>query len=483
MPPLYESTEMLRSMLLQLALMVVLRERNRFEKYDTGHAIIGGVEGTGKTTIVKALAVAVAACSPGFFLVYVDFEEKSTAACAAADAFCLEKLLVEAAARDDPRIGVVAFLEDFAKNCPGAMVVLTGSSANLRSRLFQSLRSPEYNTYSDFNKSLCRFFHVAALRLRDSESLAQYIQRRYGCATRPLDDEAMSDANDDFFLVVRLVLDHQQDAGSTSRLTEAIAKWRAHETCFLEPCDVSMPYHDCLQQLKDRGVADATGRKWMGGTIKLAKDGNLSFDPPIKDLSSFSSQSWHWRKETGIDCVQFTASSPGPIVPTQHFEVCIDAWQCKANRPDVKLGGGNPEKHRKTAIDDGNVSRVDDERSIFGITTKAEVGFCKLAAALLQQYPSCTVRLGTLVVCTTRSPAAAAKAQKDLEKKLQDSRLDALEFSVGFLRLSGKDAKSWRRRVHFSYAVRLICGDSWIRQCLEPQLRRRMPVKNCKDTN
>lgn len=73
-PPIYEDDEMLANLLLQLTLAVRGRERST-RRHDTGHFIVGGVEGTGKTTRLKAIAAGVAVCSSKYFLVYVDYKE------------------------------------------------------------------------------------------------------------------------------------------------------------------------------------------------------------------------------------------------------------------------------------------------------------------------------------------------------------------------------------------------------------------------
>ncbi|RYF43777.1 MAG: hypothetical protein EOO38_18565, partial [Cytophagaceae bacterium] len=233
-PPIYD-TPMLTALLRNL--VVEIRAREAFaRKFETGHFIIGGVEGTGKTTLVKALAAAVAVCSSRYFIVYVDYKRQldvrhaslvdmiaefairyreqdfsgsfgalrshhSETSSAAAmlrrlDEFLatnvvtfsqlLETLAAGHIARPGTRVGFVAdeiqdviiensnakdssvhlmrSLEDFARNHVGALLVLTGSSSNLRSRLFAKDRAIEFCHYPDFNKSLCTYHHVSALR-------------------------------------------------------------------------------------------------------------------------------------------------------------------------------------------------------------------------------------------------------------------------------------------------------------------------------
>eukprot|EP00762_Andalucia_godoyi_P008049 ANDGO_02219.mRNA.1 hypothetical protein len=245
LPPIYEqSNSMLSDLLTQLVRMVLQREWNRERSFDTDHAIIGGVEGTGKTTIVKALAVAVAACSSTFFLVYVDckspydrpvalkwlsllfrevfvrqrgsnfnqvfghrLDDLNNAVHLLKDwdlrkvvgklPFSVGIIVDEVQSLfvpgvvdpNDVCVAAIAELEYFAKHVPGSLAILTGSSANLRSMLFESMRDPRYSRYADFNKSLCQYYHVAAIR--DCAQLKSYMKCRYG---REFSDEEVSEA-------------------------------------------------------------------------------------------------------------------------------------------------------------------------------------------------------------------------------------------------------------------------------------------------
>lgn len=51
----------------------------------TGHPVISGDEGTGKTTIVKAIAVAVAVCSPVMFMLFANYEDETGVAATGVD--------------------------------------------------------------------------------------------------------------------------------------------------------------------------------------------------------------------------------------------------------------------------------------------------------------------------------------------------------------------------------------------------------------
>ena len=71
-PPIYQ-TPQIDQVLIKVIEEVRIRESN-FRVRPKGHLVIGGVEGTGKTTLVKALAIAVAICSKTYFLAYLDLK-------------------------------------------------------------------------------------------------------------------------------------------------------------------------------------------------------------------------------------------------------------------------------------------------------------------------------------------------------------------------------------------------------------------------
>ena len=71
-PPIYE-TEAITSLLKEIVFAIRLREC-KYEVIASGHPILSGVKGTGKTTLVKAIAIAVAICSPNYFLAYIDLK-------------------------------------------------------------------------------------------------------------------------------------------------------------------------------------------------------------------------------------------------------------------------------------------------------------------------------------------------------------------------------------------------------------------------
>jgi hypothetical protein len=229
--------EMLEQLLLALITAVRRRELDAERRHDTGHFIVGGVEDTGKTMLLKAVAVGVAACSTRFFLAYVDYKRLRTpdtptqiavelfarmryddfappfgmlrtwdtrahpasqlaaeldsaisgGALVRGDTVTLSRLLGMLKARCGCRIGLIADgvlemlqptdeggeprliqlmrdLEQYARHEVGALLVLSGSSANLRARLFENDREPRFRAYPNFNRTLCSYWHVSALR-------------------------------------------------------------------------------------------------------------------------------------------------------------------------------------------------------------------------------------------------------------------------------------------------------------------------------
>ena len=243
-PPIYEC-EMLSKLLLELILAVRLRELDSDGKHPTGHFIVGGVEGTGKTTILQAVAVAVAVCSARYFLVYVDYKELPLPyppARIMAEVFIrsckseflsrfgqlrtskghatqlldkldscmdgavpgsfvklsdlLEKMATSAlscrvglvadeiqsmvvpnALAASPEVKLLRDLESFARHSASVLLIVSGSSSNLRERLFRKERDAVYDAYPDFNQSLTSYYHVSALRTLPELQL--YLAQRY----------------------------------------------------------------------------------------------------------------------------------------------------------------------------------------------------------------------------------------------------------------------------------------------------------------
>eukprot|EP01137_Pigoraptor_chileana_P017358 Opistho-2@75315 len=85
------------------------------------------------------------------------------------------------------RVAMVRALHKFARTINKSFVILTGSSADLRTRLLKYGPESEvqrFRAYHKFNNSLCTFYHVGALRT--VESLKSYLKVRY--PTRQFDD-------------------------------------------------------------------------------------------------------------------------------------------------------------------------------------------------------------------------------------------------------------------------------------------------------
>ena len=75
------------------------------------------------------------------------------------------------------RISVMKCLEVFARYCSRAFIVIIGSSANFRNRLFAHSRSDDLMDFPDYNHPLAEFFSVPAWR--DILSLRKYLGKRY----------------------------------------------------------------------------------------------------------------------------------------------------------------------------------------------------------------------------------------------------------------------------------------------------------------
>jgi hypothetical protein len=66
---------------------------------------------------------------------------------------------------------------EFARTINSALVLMTGSSADLRRVMFVCSRGTEYSSYPDFNKSMSDAYTMPALRT--CEELAAYLRARY----------------------------------------------------------------------------------------------------------------------------------------------------------------------------------------------------------------------------------------------------------------------------------------------------------------
>mmetsp|Transcript_14356 Transcript_14356/g.21514 ORF Transcript_14356/g.21514 Transcript_14356/m.21514 type:complete len:726 (-) Transcript_14356:60-2237(-) len=250
MPPLFLENEMLSEMVECLVHLILVR-LNSLEKFDTGHGIIGGIEGTGKTTIVKALVVAVAICCPTFMILYFNYKRASRSPKSLVCEFAIryynrdfdgffgdsstmqstsqsgysilmkqtvgkvlsvvargndeiqgmsvglvadefQALLVKGAVFTDERVEVVRQMEEFAKHYIAALVIITVSSSTFRECLYNSLYPGiDYVNYPDFNKSLFSYFHVAALRT--VKELDQFVRKRYSGKPQIFEDKYLAE--------------------------------------------------------------------------------------------------------------------------------------------------------------------------------------------------------------------------------------------------------------------------------------------------
>lgn len=252
-PPIYDESPALTQLLHHIATSV-RRCEVRHGLGGTGHVALGGVEGAGKSTLVKAVSIAVAACCPTYFFAYIDYSAEGikgecvapwrllaellarhrarnfsrrfgamishegvlgnlhpavivvrdevgwtmsdmAGALARADpplvigyiADEAQKLLLPHAATTSPEVLALAAIADFGKTHPRAMIIVTGSSINIRGVLFRHSRGGLYPQYADFNGGLCADFSVAALRT--VPELRRYLQRRYRDLEKVNDDD------------------------------------------------------------------------------------------------------------------------------------------------------------------------------------------------------------------------------------------------------------------------------------------------------
>jgi hypothetical protein len=212
--------------------MLLARELRRVNgsTENTGHAVLGGVEGTGKTTLLRAVCIAVAVLMERMVPVTFTFsadspvlpsalvEEASAALQLPAggifpastssahraleclrhgnhDAFLVldefqhvfrlpNKDRVLSTADDAAlrrRISVAAEVETVSRY-GGSFGLVAGSSADMRTLMFRrgSCSNPDIwraEGYPDFNGSLYQLYTVPALR--SSEELTAFVQRRY----------------------------------------------------------------------------------------------------------------------------------------------------------------------------------------------------------------------------------------------------------------------------------------------------------------
>ena len=70
-PPIYHNSPGINKIIKNIILLVRVREASQsFNPYC--HPVISGVEGVGKTILIKAISIAIAVCSKSYFLSYID---------------------------------------------------------------------------------------------------------------------------------------------------------------------------------------------------------------------------------------------------------------------------------------------------------------------------------------------------------------------------------------------------------------------------
>lgn len=225
-PPIY-STQKLREVYLYFINNYLLREEGK--DMDSGNMVLGGIEGTGKTTVAKSMLLAVNLLSVRYILLFFDYKysEKALSKLPSIDELLVEfsirwkhsnfrepfgvleekegKSMRECVASmwqngmgigigliadeiqelyaygsENAKFELLRRIETFGKKIPRAFLVLTGSSSDLHYALFQKGKDEKGKIMVGFNRSLCTFFHIEALR--DIISLDNYVQRRYGKA-------------------------------------------------------------------------------------------------------------------------------------------------------------------------------------------------------------------------------------------------------------------------------------------------------------
>ena len=251
-PPIYEESKEVESILTTLVLSVRMREKSEIlEEFPTGHMVIGGIQGTGKTTLLKAISLAVAVCSPNFFFLYLDLSIPSTAAQRQLTSLFSELMwrwynddtsgawgskplqlsedqdagiayddFLRALQERESRplqVGVIVdevqklhvpptdpdrevnrlFLTQihyYARTSPQAFLVMSGSSTRLRHYLVPSTSrsSKDFQAMCaglpDFNHDLCHFYSVPALR--SVSELKAYLGQRYPDLPETLQEDA-----------------------------------------------------------------------------------------------------------------------------------------------------------------------------------------------------------------------------------------------------------------------------------------------------
>ena len=232
-PPIYQSPQ-IGEILIDIIHDVRTRE-SKYDRWSSGHPMIEGVEGSGKTTLVKALAIAVAICSKTYFLAYIDLKHTlkdapylptprlliaeiyyrltyqgqldrrfgcnvvSNAAQMQRHNWTVSDLVndlhqqhqldigiivdeiqlgfIANVPYDHPNICCLGQYEWYARNCLNALLILTGSTYNVRSLFFTPFRSKAYKMYTNFKRDLTVLYTISAVRTQTD--LKSYLLHRY----------------------------------------------------------------------------------------------------------------------------------------------------------------------------------------------------------------------------------------------------------------------------------------------------------------
>lgn len=245
LPPIYMDTASLRQIVQHLHIRFCARESSPKQLAQTGHIILSGMEGVGKSTIVRAFCLAVTILSATHFPIYVDYRTmaghsslswttqhlidelfwrasrkdrtETTRGHFGTAKECIEGYPAAKAACDTlkgqsavlarfgklpvivadeiqsvvqleestlkTRQATITSFQTYAREVPGAFLVMTGSAADLKRRLVFPSRARGYEGYQDLNKDLCIFCTVPPLRQLDD--LQSFVRQRYG---QELDD-------------------------------------------------------------------------------------------------------------------------------------------------------------------------------------------------------------------------------------------------------------------------------------------------------
>eukprot|EP01031_Cornospumella_fuschlensis_P024646 gene24646-29779_t len=196
LPPLYTNNEHLEKILRHASVELLKRENQIVygDSSNCGHLVIGGVEGVGKSTIFKALAIACAVLldrmTPVYYLISEEHKSWLTVKQLLQRRFpLLEDSKFETASvtallehlSKQEGIEVTLFMDEFQRLfVENASDCDNGSSVNLRSYLFKNYDGNDpwrAQGYPNFNGTLYQFFFVPALRT--TQSLKDFLQIRY----------------------------------------------------------------------------------------------------------------------------------------------------------------------------------------------------------------------------------------------------------------------------------------------------------------